>query len=388
MTYPGYPTGQQAFQQQGFGGPPPGYAPMPTNQQYMQQPMQPAYPGFAPQPPMPQYAPQMPQMPQGQDLNGRVPNDPAIPQELRGKTWGEALRFYGIMREDFVNRQTQQRQQPQGGTQQHQQPQGGAQPWQQPQGGQSQAGWGQQPGQRPNPQIDPIKQAVGEVLQDALPQYLAPIVQPMQQQQLLSTYNGVKSRFQDWGHLEQEILGSMQGADAQTMQNPQAWEAAYYHAKGKAMSRPQLPGPQQGQPQYGAPMGYGQQPPQVPVYQAPQQGYQGPLGNQFVEGPTPPAPGMHAQQQDPRDETFARRFGVPVEVYRSWKGGNIGLMPQPRQQQMPQMNGQTMQQGQMPFAQVQPPYGQQQMMPQQFGGQPQYPGFYQPQQMNGGGYAP
>lgn len=381
MTYPGYPTGQQAFQQQGQYGMPPGYAPMPTNQQYMQQPMQPAYPGFAPAPQQPM---QMPQMPQGGDLNARVPNDPSIPQELRGKTWGEAMRYYGIMREDFVNRQ-QQRQVPQQPQQQQFQP---IQNQQQPQP-RSQAGWGQQQNQQQMQQVDPVRQAVSDVLSEALPQYLAPIVQPIQQQNLLNTYNGVKGRFQDWAAMEQDIISSMQSADAQTLNNPQAWEAAYYHAKGKAMTQRQLgPGPQQpqqGQPNYGPPMPQQQyQQSQMPVYQAPQQGYQGPLGNQFVEGPTPPAPGMHAQQQDPRDEAFARRFNMPVEVYRSWKGGNIGLMQQPRQQQIPQMNGQNMQQ---PFGQLQ--MIPQQQMPQQFGGgQFVPPGYYQPQQNGGNGYAP
>ncbi len=385
MTYPGYPTGQQMFQQGGPGQPqyPYGYQPVYTQQQQVPQP---AYPGFAPQQPM-QPQPQMPNL-QG-DLNARLPaNDPSIPQELRGKTVGEALRFYGIMREDFVNRQ-QQRQQPA-----QQQPQGQQQYQQQPQ---SQAGWGRQPGQQHQQfqQPDPVRDTVREVMNEVLPQALAPIVQPMQQQQLLSTYNAVKARFGDWQQVEGDVLQSMQGAEPATLMNPAAWEAAYYHAKGKVMTQRQLPaGPQQQQQNqgYGPPMPqqYQQQPQaQVPVYQVPQQGYQGPLGNQFVEGPTPPANGMYAQQQDPRDEMFARRFNMPLEVYRSWKSGRVGLMPQQQPQQMPQMNGQNMQQPQQPNFNQQPqaPYGYPQAGMTQFG-QPSVPGFYQPQQMNGGGYAP
>lgn len=380
MTGPGYPTGQQAFQQQGWGAPP-GYAPQPTNQQYQNQPMQPAYPGFAQPPMQPQY--QVPQPQPGQDLNARIPNDPSIPQELRGKTWGEALRYYGIMREDFVQRQNQQRQQPQQSYQpQNHQPPSQYNPQQTPR--QPNGQW-QHP-QNNQRQVDPVEETVRGVLNEVLPQALAPIVQPMQQQALLSTYNGVKGRYQDWQNFEGEILGSMQGSDPATLQNPAAWEAAYFHAKGKAMTMRQLPAGQQQQqmnqgPSYGPPMGYPAQ--QQPVYQAPpQQGYQAPFGSSFVEGPTPPAPGMYAAQQDPRDAVFARRFNMPLEVYQSWKGGRIGLMQTPQGQQQQQQPQQGYPQYGMP----------QQGMPQQpmtqFGQPQNPPGWFQPAQMNGGGYAP
>src|SRR5690348_9418454 len=126
MTVPFNPgvAGPQ-YPQGGLPPLPPGYqlAAVPQAPAYPMapQPMYPAQPQGMPQ--APQLPPQFAQAPQGQqfDPNQRL-YGPGIPHELQGRTMGEAIRYYGIMREDFVRRQ----QAPQG------QPQ--AQPQGQPQG--------------------------------------------------------------------------------------------------------------------------------------------------------------------------------------------------------------------------------------------------------------
>jgi hypothetical protein len=362
MTVPFYPGPPTGYPQQGYQQPLPPMQPGVHTTQVQQQPSfgypQPMYPVAPQQPPQgPPVQPQF-QQPAGADMNQRVWG-PGVPPELQGKTVGEAMRYYGIMRQDFITRQ-----QPPA-PQQQSAPQGQPQPSQQ-QGFQS-----AQPRPQHQPQhdqIDPIRQAVNEAL--------APIVGPIQQQNLLGTYNSVKGRFADWQHYEHEILGSMQGADQSIVTNPASWEAAYYHAKGRRLSQPQQgqqPG-QQFQSQQGGPQFSSQN---YPVPQ--QQGWQPPQpggGQTFVEGPTPAAPGMSPQQFDPRDESFARRFNVPVEVYRSWKGGRFGMMPQPQVSSFAQP--------QIPTQQLQPQYQQpqQQMGFQPF--QPQVPSYATPF-TNGGG---
>jgi hypothetical protein len=362
MTYPGpvyspgypQPVGQ------------PQQPPLPQGYQYAQQP------GYAPQPiyPAPQYQQQPPQLPQqfqGQDLNTRL-NGAGIPQELQGKTVGEALRYYGIMREDFIRRQQQQPQQlqgqPQGGQQQYQQPQGGQQQYQQPQGGQPSA----QP-RVPQQQQDPMRQMIREELGAAIPQALAPITGPLQQDQLAKTYHGVRQRYQDWQHYDAEIQQSLNGAPMETLLNPNAWEAAYFHAKGKRATFPQAQQvPQQGYQPYPSAMGYQPQQQFSQVQQQPPQQFQ---PGSFVEGPTPPAPQFGPSgQNDPRDEVFARRFGIPVEVYRAAKVNPDAAAIQTLRSRMPvQQNVQTQQGPPLPGY---PPQQQQ----QQFG-YPQQPGYPQ-----------
>jgi hypothetical protein len=374
---PGGSPGQPQYQppmQPGFQyAQQPGYAPPPA---YSQAPP----PGF--QQPQPQYQPQqpqqMPQQLQGSDLNQRL-YGPGIPAELQGKTVGEGLRYYGIMREEFIRRGQQQPQQPQ------------AQPQQQPQQQFQQQPQGQpsaQPRGPQQPQGDPMRQYVEEAIRQVMPEMLAPVVQPIQQQNLQRIYQETKSRYPDWQQHEAAIIQSMQGADPQTLSNPAAWEAAYRHAVGDAVVRQRQGQQPQQAPGY-QPYGFGGQPQQqLPPqfdsqaqYRPPQmQGANG--APTFVESPTPPPPQMPQQGYDPADEMAAKRFNIPVEVYRSWKGGRIGLLHQPAQ-----------------GIQAQTPYGQpvQQPQPQMQGypPQPQYPpqgfpqvppGYYQPPTQNGVGY--
>lgn len=356
-VYPAQPPGPPQYQQP--------YVPPPTQQ-----------PGYAPPPAYPQ-APPPPPAPQAVDLNARL-YGAGIPPELQGRTVGEGLRYYGIMREDFAQRQAAMRtQQPLQGQPQQQAPQYQQQP---PQGQPSAQPRGI-PGQAP---IDPMRQYVAEAIRDVMPEFMNPVIQPIQQQNLERTYNGVKSRYQDWNQFEGEILQSLQGADLATLNNPAAWEAAYRHAVGNAVIR-QRQGPQQqfqqpGPPQGGPPQ-YQPQQPQYPQY--PQQ------AQTFVEGPTPPAPmggPGYGPGQDPRDEDFARRFGVPVEVYRSWRGGRVGMLPDPRQQVPPQDVWGYARPPQQQYPQGGPPgYPPQGYAPNGQYSPPPPPGFYQPP-VNGASY--
>lgn len=372
--------------------------PMQPGYQYAQQPgfaPPPAYPQAPPpgygQPQPPQYQqPQMPQVPPqlgGADLNQRL-YGPGIPAELQGKTVGEGLRYYGIMREEFIRRGQQQ-------PPQYQQPQ--QQPGQYPQQpAQQQPGappQGQPSAQPRGPQApaDPLRQYVEDAMRQVMPELLAPVVQPIQQQNLQRVYQETKARYPDWTQHEGAIIQSMQGADPQTLANPAAWEAAYRHAVGDAVVR-QRQGQPQPQGQGFQPYGFGSsfqvQPSQQQFdpqsqYRPPQmQGANG--APTFVESPTPPPPQMPQQGYDPADEMAAKRFGMPVEVYRTWKGGRVGLLQQPVAGIQPQT----------PYGQpVQQPY-QQQMAPY-YPPQPQYPpqgfpqvppGYYQPPSPNGVGY--
>lgn len=381
---PGGSPGQPQYQppmQPGFQyAQQPGYAPPPA---YQQAPP-PAY--TQPQYQQPQQQPQqMPQQLQGSDLNQRL-YGPGIPAELQGKTVGEGLRYYGIMREEFIRRGQQQpapmqpQQQP-GQYQMPQQQQPGAPPQQpsaQPRG--------------PQPQGDPLRQYVEEAMRQVMPEMLAPVVQPLQQQNLQRVYQETKSRYPDWQQHEAAIIQSMQGADAQTLANPGAWEAAYRHAVGDSVVRQRQGQPQQQAPgyqpyNYGAPpQQYQQQPQQFDPqaqYRPPQmQGANG--APTFVESPTPPPPQMPQQGYDPADEMAAKRFNIPVEVYRSWKGGRIGLLHQPSQGIQPQ-NAYGQQYQQQYQNQPQMGYPPQPQYPPQ--GFPQVPpGYYQPPTQNGVGY--
>lgn len=377
-TMPGYPPQQPMYPAQPQQPPlvyaqQPGYAPAPAQPQWPQQ----------------QQPPQMPPQYQGADLNARL-SGPGIPQELQGRTVAEGLRYYGVMREEFVRmRQAQQQQTPlQGQPQQPQQPQ------QQPQGGYipPQSAQPRVPQQgAPGQPVDPMRQYITDGLREVLPEMLAPVTQPLQQRQMQEVYGQVRARYPDWQQFEGDIMQSLVGANAQQLSSPEVLEAAYFHAKGRAMSRPPQQGGQPGpgyQPNWPLP----QQPQQPYPYQAPAIPYQG-QAPAFVEGPTPPAPAQYSpngQAADPRDELFAKRFNVPVEVYRSWKqpqgqSHQLGVLRTP-QQTIPQQQGN----GQP----AQPNFGPPQypgFPPQQFAPQPQYqppvpPGWFQPSLTNGDGY--
>lgn len=315
--------------------------------------------GWQPQQPQNQQQPAPGQQPApaGLDMNARL-SGPSIPQELQGKTVGEALRYYGVMRQDFINRNYSQNnaQQPQG-----QAPQ--AQPQQQPQ---QQFAPRQQNGQyapqqqTQAPAFQPTEDSVRRIAQEAAAAAMAPVAQVSAG----TVYDQVSRSFPDWAQYDAEIRQTLANPEnPSVLLNPEIWKSAYFLAKGKALSEGRVQQPQVGPQnapvnQYGNTIQSPPQPVQQPQYQQPYQGqpqYQQPAQPQqvdqwgrpiapppqpqqyFVESPTPTppqAPAFGTQQPGapgPQDEIMARRFGMSVDAYRQWKGGNVPPMQAPAQ---------------------------------------------------------
>lgn len=301
------PTAQPGY---GYPAPPPAYP-------------QPGQPGALP----PQFGPGQPGT-AGMDMNTRFPNRQDIPEELRGRTLGEAMRYYGIMRTDFVQRHSP-----------NNQPPGGAAPPAPGQPGQS------APGQPAPGQPDPIRRAVDEAMAAAMPRVTGPAYDAA----AMVAYDRVARSFPDWQYYDAEIKTMLQGSPPELIANPQTWELAYDTVRGKRLRQPP-PAPSaypgSGYPGYpppalppaggaggpfpglGAPNpgSYGAPPagypnggyPGAPTYP----GYPTPAGGPpapapyFSEAPTPSAPNP-AVPANPNDEVFARRFGMSVEQYRA-----------------------------------------------------------------------
>lgn len=295
----------------------------------MTTPVQPTFQPAAPPQGQPAAPPLDPRPVTGAELNRRIQHgDQNFPPELWGRTMGEAIRYYGIMRQDFVARQSaQQNQQPLQG-------QPAQQPAQRPQP-QYQPAPQQPPNTPPTGYIPPAQQTtevpltlegVQRVVQETLTRAMA----PMAQASAVSVQQQMRSKFADWMQYEQAILAELQGVDPTGLLNPSLWESAYYYVKGKWHTenpqRQQLTGyaPQQVNPP--APGG--------PIYQ--------PVPSEFFsEAPTPPSVQQNAagQLNDPLDEVYARRFGMPVEEYRAWKGGRVPVPQRQQPTQQPSPNG-------------------------------------------------
>jgi hypothetical protein len=272
-----------------------------------------------------QQQPQQPQAPQQGLANPNLRiqyGDRNFPEELWGRTIKDAMNYYNIMRQDFLSRQQQlvqpQPQQPQAPQYQPQQP---AQQFQRP----------QQP-QQPTPQGGQLfdEAAVRRIVQESVAAAIQPLQGPSQQQ----VYQNVRMKFRDWNLYDSEIQASLQDAEPGSLLNPGVWEAAYYFVKGKKLSEaPELPQPTGGDPFNRDGRGpRGEMITQPPAFPQQQQF--------FVEGPTAPAnSGAGTAMADPNDDLMARRFGVSVEEYRRWKGGQVPPMQQPQQQQPQQPQG-------------------------------------------------
>lgn len=280
-----------------------------------------------------------PQQQVGFDPNARI-SGPGFPPELQGKTVGEAMRYYQVMREDFVSRNRP-------GQQQQPAPQ---QPAPQPQGGPRNQ-YGQPTTQSGQPALQtngaPQDQQ-GQPLQQMVQQAVAEALRPVQNVSVGTVYQQVASRFPDWVQHDSEIQQALVGADPSQLLNPIVWESAYYLVKGRKASQGQQPQQQsyqaprnEPQPQApawqnGMPVDSRGQPIQVGGYPQQQQpvnqGY--PQQQQyFVESPTPQPPAQGGQYGSaPQDEHWAKKFGIPVDEYRAWKGGNVPPPGQPQQQ--------------------------------------------------------
>lgn len=276
---------------------------------------------------------QQQQQPQGPAVSYANPNlriqhgDQNFPRELWGKTVREAMEYYGIMRQEFLRVQAEEQaraaqgQQPQ--QPQYQQPQ---QPQQPQRPGFQQPQYPQRPQQPQAPQGSQVydEAAVRRIVQEAVATAIAPLQGPSQAQ----VYQQVRSKFPDWNFYDADIQTSLQDAEPGSLLNPAVWEAAYFYIKGKKLSEQPAPAPHRPQDPFNR-EGVGPRGERItPAPDFPAQGHA------FVEGPSAPAnSGNGAAMQDPNDELMARRFGVTVDDYRRWKGGQVPPMPQPQQQQ-------------------------------------------------------
>lgn len=306
---------------------------------------QPAPQGWAPQPqqqPPQGYAPQgqfqqPPMPPQTVDPNMRIQQgDPRFPKEMWGRTVGEGMQFYNVMKQDFMQRnqgvQPPPQQQPPRAWNQPGQPQQQPiptfsghqvpQPWDQPQ----------------QPQSGVPLDQVRQIFREELSQIQGPMLQTTAE----TVRNNVAAGYPDWNNYAADIHLALQGASPQMLLNPESWKMAYFAVKGKALTeRPPQPAAQPqvdpfrangGGTNNGNP-GVGQRPAAPQQQQWPQQQPPQPFsgGQSFTEAPVSTAPyAPQAQVDDPRDIIMAARFQIPVEEYRQWKGGNVPPAPQPQ----------------------------------------------------------
>lgn len=293
MTAPntGYPPGPPQPQP----GAPAGYPPQPpAPAQYPPQPgyvMNPNPPAHASPPPAaPTYAPQPAAAPPAQpaapaswggitlDAQGRF-SDPQYP-ELRGKTPNDAMRYYNVMRQDFVARNSP-----------------AAQP----------------PAQAPSPQAPPAAPSAPQSMQDyvrqAVNEALGPYTQPLAMSAAQQVASQLRAELPDYAQYEAAVAERAANLPPGQAMNPEALKTIYYYVKGMALSQPAAPPPP---PAYGAP-------PANP-YAAPTR----PAAGFFTEGPAAPAPRAPTAQIDPRHLAMAQRFGfATIEEYMQWMGGNV-----------------------------------------------------------------
>ena len=311
-TQPGVPGTQiaqpwnTAAPQQQWG------APQQAQQWSQQQQQAPVPPTFQQQPPQQQTA-QQPQ-PHSVELNDNAILDgPAVPAELRGRTWGDARRLYSALSNDWLQRnrtttpaaQTLQSQAPQqqAPAQQHSAPQGSAPFWQNP------------------------DQRIAEVVGQVVDQRLGPVLQRNQQQGILEARQIAATGIPDFGYLEPDIMQIVAGASPDDLQNPQFWLAASRMARGQRVEQgqyqfnpqqqqpPAAPGRAPGGPGYSQP--YGQQPAYAPP----------PVHSFFSESPSAPnipsAYGANGGAKTPSqdDYFYAQRWQMPIQDFMAWKYG-------------------------------------------------------------------
>lgn len=237
----------------------------------------------------------------GAQLNIRIQHgDPAFPPELWGKTLGEAMRYYAVMKVDFMRNNPPGGQRPLQGEPPRGAPthQAAPAPVPAPAPTYTPPSFGYQPPQ-PAPAQTFDAATMRQMIQEVLTENLAP-VQAVSAEQV---YYSVARRFPDWATYDAEIRASVQGADPRQLLSPALWESAYYHAKGKIMSDPNRQQPQY-VPQSGDPFGNAAPPPDA-IRTAPP-----PV---FTESPMPSAPqnqGGGNSGEEPGDFAMAARFEI------------------------------------------------------------------------------
>lgn len=286
QPHPTLPFGQQMIPQQ-------------PQQQGWQQPQQ----AFVPQFQMPQ--PQRLQV-QGQE----VLDGAGVPIELRGRTVQQVMQIYNTLAEREIQRQRQQNgQQPQ--QQQFQAP--GQQQMGQPLQPQT-----QQPGQQQPRFWQAPEQVVGQQVQQAVQQQLAPVAEYVQQQRIREAQQQAFATIPDLAQLQEHMAPIIAGADPANLGRPEFWEGAADLARGRAIRAAQQRQVQMDR----SPQQWQQPQPQmrsVPAYQLPQPSY-----SFHTEAPTPPMGPMGYMQQPQFTQiemAAMQGMGMTPEQWMAYKGG-------------------------------------------------------------------
>lgn len=284
----------------------------------------------------------------GADLNIRIrPGDPAFPQEMWGKTIGEAMRYYAVMRQEFVRNNDPRQQPPLRG-----EPAPGAPAPAAP------TAWGAPPApvRAPAPGYVPPGPAapvpgqfsledVQRIVQESVT--TAMNSSPMVATSARTVRDGLRSRIPDWSQYAAEIEQELNGAPASSLIDEGTWMAAYYYVKGKRMSQPgaqptwQAPPVQEGlrdaRGVIYAPLPNPNAPPPPPPAAptatpaaAPSWPPAAPAAF-FSEAPGPASPTAWGAPPDRRNDPVvihrARQFGISVDEYISWMDGRVPPPP-------------------------------------------------------------
>jgi hypothetical protein len=264
-------------------------------------------------PPAAPAAPTAPAAPSEAQLNSRIKyGDPNFPKELWGRTIAEAMRFYSVMREDFMRRND---------------PRLAPTPEAPPQAPAAPPAW-RQPSAPPSPPAPAAPAAPGfdmESMQRMIAETVARAMAPLATQQAETTHERMRREYPDWMTYEQGVLEALQGASPEQLANPDTWRTAYFYVKGKVTSSQPPAAP-------AAPAGFSGQwsAAGAPIVTPPPT----PPNNEhawFTEGPSAPPPNPHGAGGDPRNDprvlAMARKHGIPVEEYVLWMNGNVPPMP-------------------------------------------------------------
>ena len=281
-----------------FEGTPPYYPPAP------QQPMQQfTRPQPVVQPGQPMTVPQMQQQfqPQSTDMNARL-TGPGVPPEIQGRTLGEAIAIYNGMRNVVLQTVP--------GPQQPAQPMQ-APPAASPVAGQpqpAQTGWDWR-----NPEA-----GIARVMDERIQQTIMPALQPLLQQNSFQAVQAARNAAAAeigpvFAHLEPMILQRLQGANPQTLQNPQMWRTAAESVIGNlSLAHARTQGQPQ-QPLTGQPM-----------MQSQQVGQPTPnLNGFFTEQPTVGGAPGGGNQLTAQQQWAAQAMGMDPATYSSWSSGGI-----------------------------------------------------------------
>lgn len=257
---------------------------------------------FQPQQPVPQQ--QQFQQPQ-QQQQSPVLSGPGVPQELQGRTLAEAISIYNGMRQTHLQNMQQpapQMQQPAPQRQQQVQP---AQP-----GQSAQFDW-RNPGQS-------VAAVVDERINAAIDSKLMPMLAPLAARNAMGDVERARQQAaasigqQTWVTIEADVLQLLQGADPQTLTNPNAWALAAQTAVGRRALAGQRPQQQYQQQQPGA----------YPVQQVQQQQNPLPNLNGFWSEPSNQGGPMNmGVQLTPQQLQAADAMGITHADYAAWSVG-------------------------------------------------------------------